>query len=249
MQQPIVGDPPSYTVGDGEIPWVLGTQLTTESGPIARAPDESHVLMIEAHDFADRMPYHHHKLTMVFAAMRAFRDRLRDAGYEVTYLVAESFEEGLATFFGDNPETTLVTMRSPSYGSERRFRELVARVDGDVRFVDNELFVGTRRAFDEWANADPDDSTESFRHEQFYRWMRRESGVLMNDDDPVGGEWNYDDENQEFPAAEWESPSVLHHEYSDRTHETAAWVADQFDTWGESTCLPRRFNRRHSVNS
>jgi len=234
MHRPMVGDPPSYTVGDDEVSWVLGTQLTTESGPVARAPDGSRVLMVEAHGFADRMPYHHHKLTLVFAAMRAFRDRLRDAGYDVTYVVADRFGEGLAEFFAEYPDRTLVAMRSPSYGSERRFRELVAEAGGDVRFVDNELFVSTRQAFDEWANADPDDDTDAFRHEQFYRWMRRESGVLMADGDPVGGEWNYDDENREFPPADWESPPVPDHEYSDRTHETAAWVSDRFDTWGSA---------------
>jgi deoxyribodipyrimidine photolyase-related protein len=234
MHRPVVGDPPEYTVGDEEISWVLGTQLTTAAGPVARTPEGGRVLMIEAHEFADRMPYHHHKLTLVFAAMRAFRDRLREAGYDVTYVVAETFGDGLDAFFAENPETTLVAMRSPSYGSESRFRELVAETDGDVRFVDNDLFVSTRQAFDEWANADPEETPESFRHERFYRWMRRESGVLMADGDPVGGEWNYDDENQEFPPAEWDSPPVLEHEYSERTLETASWVDDRFDAWGSN---------------
>jgi deoxyribodipyrimidine photolyase-related protein len=235
MRQPIVGDPPSYALADDEISWVLGTQLTTESGPLARTPEEGPVLMIEAHDFADRMPYHHHKLTLVFAAMRAFRDELREAGYEVTYITAGRFGDGLSEFFDAHPDTTLVAMRSPSHGSERRFRQLVAEAGGDIRFVDNELFASTRRAFDDWANADPDGETDRFRHEQFYRWMRRESGVLMADGDPVGGEWNYDDENQEFPPAGWTSPPVLEHEYSDRTRETASWVEERFDAWGEDS--------------
>jgi len=32
--------------------------------------------------------------------------------------------------------------------------------------------------------------------EHFYRTMRRRSGVLMEDDDPVGESWNYDDQNR-----------------------------------------------------
>jgi len=214
MQRPIVGDPPAYTLADDEVPWVLGTQLTRQCGPLARAPEGSTVLMIEAHDFARRKPYHHHKLTLVFAAMRRFRDRLRRDGYDVRYVQADSFGAGLETFFEDNPETTLVTMRSPSYGSERRFRELVDEADGSARFVGNELFASTREAFDEWANADPDgDDTGPFKHEQFYRWMRRESGVLVDGDEPVGGEWNYDDENQETPPDGWQAPPTPEHDY------------------------------------
>ncbi len=232
MLQPIVGDPPDYTLADDEVPWLLGTQLTTRSGPLARAADGSRVLLIEARDFADRMPYHHHKLTLVFGGMRRFRRRLRQAGYEVIYITAGSFGAGLQEFFGDHPEATLVSMRSPSHGSERRLRELVRGADGDIRFVENELFVSTRAAFDEWANGDPSDESQPFRHEEFYRWMRRESGVLMSDGDPVGGEWNYDEQNREFPPDDWEAPPIPDHEYDETTLETATWVAETFDTWG-----------------
>ena len=233
MQQPAVGDPPSYTIADDEVPWILGTQLTTRSGPLARAPEGGQVLLIEAHDFARRKPYHHQKLTLVFAAMRAFRDRLEAQGYDVTYLKADSFGDALQTFFAENPERRLVAMPSPSYGSAERFGELVDDAGGEIRFVENELFASTRQAFDEWAGED-----DSFRHEQFYRWMRRESGVLVEGGDPVGGEWNYDDQNQEFPPEDWDAPSVPDHEHGDVTAETAAWVSEAFDTWGSSDEFP-----------
>ena len=32
--------------------------------------------------------------------------------------------------------------------------------------------------------------------EFFYRWMRRRTGILMRDDRPVGGQWNFDAENR-----------------------------------------------------
>ncbi len=227
MQGPLVGTAPEYTVTEDDVVWVLGTQLTDQCGPLARAPDGCRVLLIEAHDFARRMPYHQQKLTLVFAAMRQFRDRLRDAGYDVTYLTADTFGEGLTTFFAENPASTLVSMRSPSYGSERRFRELVADAGGDLQVVENELFVSTRQAFDDWANGDG-----QFKHEQFYRWMRRESGVLMDDGDPVGGDWNYDEENREFPPSSWDAPPVPTPDHDDLTQETSSWVTETFDTWG-----------------
>jgi len=159
MYQPIVGEPPDYSLSADEVPWVLGTQLTRQCGPVARTPGGSEILLIESHDFAARMAYHHHKLTLVFSAMRQFRDRLRREGYSVTYIQDDSFGDGLATFFEDNPDTTLVAMRSPSYGSERRFAELVDEAGGEVRFVENELFVSTRQAFDKWANGGPSEGT------------------------------------------------------------------------------------------
>ncbi len=56
---------------------VLGDQLHPECGPVT---DADRVLMVEAHGFARRHPYHPHKLTLVFAAMRQFRDALRERG-------------------------------------------------------------------------------------------------------------------------------------------------------------------------
>lgn len=76
-----------------------------QCGPIARGGGGSRVLLIEAADFSRRMPYHQHKLTLVFAAMRQFRDRLSDAGYDVSYIQADSFGDGLAQFFERIPTT------------------------------------------------------------------------------------------------------------------------------------------------
>ncbi|AXR77852.1 cryptochrome/photolyase family protein [Natrarchaeobaculum sulfurireducens] len=242
MYHPTVGDSPTYEVGDDEVPWLLGTQLTKQWGPLARAPDGARVLLIEAHGFARRLPYHHHKLTLVFSAMRRFRGRLTEAGYDVIYLEAETFGEALSTFFTDYPETTLVAMRSPSYGSERRFETLVEEAGGECRFVENEGFLSTRAAFDEWADGD-----DGFTHERFYRWMRRETGILMDDDEPVGGAWNYDEENRKVPPADWDVPPAPTFESDPVTERTAAWVSTEFDTWGRSEDFAWPVTRRQAA--
>ncbi|MXR53146.1 cryptochrome/photolyase family protein [Halovenus sp. WSH3] len=229
MPGPVVGTAPDYEMDGQRVPWVLGTQLHPEVGPLGRAPAGSRVLMIEAREFARRRPYHHDKLTLVFSAMRQFRDELRERGYDVEYITAETFREGLSRYFERHPGDTPVAMRSPSYRSGSRMAELVGEIGGDLDVVDNELFVSTRRAFDEWANGD----TDSFRHESFYRWMRRRSGVLLTDDgNPVGGEWNLDDENQEFPPPEWSPPERYEPDHGEAVRETSEWVREEFETWG-----------------
>jgi len=228
---PVVGETREYAVEDtNRVPWVLGTHLHPDVGPISRAPKGSRVLLIEAHDFARRKRYHHHKLTIVFAGMRQFRETLRERGYEIEYIKADTFGDGLETYFERYPDDELVQMRSPSHRSAERFRELVDAAGGQLDVVQNELFVGTREAFDEWSN---DTDRDPFRHETFYRWMRRQTGVLMTDDGtPVGGEWNYDDENQEFPPDDWESPPVHQPDHDELTERTSEWVAEEFEVWG-----------------
>ncbi|QKG92885.1 cryptochrome/photolyase family protein [Halorubrum salinarum] len=231
--------------------WLLGDQLNPDLDVLDAADD---VLLIEAHGFADRRPYHAHKLTLVFAAMRHFRDELRERGHDVTYVRAESFGEGLDEFFaerdpsggdgGDGPRLRL--MRPASHGAGERLRELVAERGGTLDLVDNELFWTTPGDWREWAGesrasddgplvGDDGAAERSYRQENWYRHVRRETGVLMDDGDPVGGEWNYDDLNQETPPDDWEPPARPTFEPDELTRETHAWVCDRFDTWGNDS--------------
>ncbi|MEZ3162492.1 cryptochrome/photolyase family protein [Halorubrum sp. RMP-47] len=225
--------------------WLLGDQLNPDLDVLDRADD---VLLIEAHGFADRKPYHAHKLTLVFSAMRHFRDDLRERGYDVTYVRADSFGEGLDEFFADRrPEADggdddsgphLRLMRPAGHGAGERLRELVAERGGTLELIDNELFWTTPADWREWAGdgeaaiGEDGAAERTFRQENWYRHVRREADVLMDDGDPVGGEWNYDDLNQETPPDDWTPPGRPTFEPDELTRETHAWVRERFDTWG-----------------
>ena len=216
--------------------WLLGDQLHPETAALASA---DHVLLIEAHAFAERKRYHPQKLTLVFSAMRHFRDALRERGYEVTYLEAETFGEGLDRYFAANPEDDLVGIRSPSHGADERRRRLVEERGGTLTLVENDLFLTDRAFFDEWADGRADSGTEgddigSYRQEAWYRHVRRETGILMEGADPVGGEWNYDDENRETPPSDWTPPSVPRFEPDGITEDVQEFVTERYDDhWGE----------------
>jgi len=234
-------------MSDDAVLWLLGDQLNPDLDALA---DADEVLLIEAHGFADRKPYHAHKLTLVFSAMRHFREDLRERGRDVTYLRADSFGEGLDRFFdgrsGDPAGVDLRLMRPASHGAGDRLRELVAERGGSLELLDNELFWTTPADWREWADepggerAKPivgeDGSAERrYRQEDWYRHVRRETGVLMDGDEPVGGEWNYDDLNRETPPDGWEPSERPRFEPDELTRETHAWVRERFDTWGSAS--------------
>ena len=127
--------------------WLLGDQLSPDAMPLETA---DRVLMIEAHGFADRLPYHPTKLTLLFSAMRHCRDALRDRGYEVTYLEAETFGDGLDEYFDSAPGDSLVLMDPPSHGAAARFSEMVDARGGSLSVVENDRFLTSPDPFDEW---------------------------------------------------------------------------------------------------
>jgi len=194
----------------------------TRSGPLAAADDER-VLFVEAEAFARRKPYHPHKLTLVFAAMRAFADELEAEGHRVEYREAGTFAEGLAAHFEAHPGDRLVAADRTAHGATARFRELVESHGGTVEFVSDPRFLCTPEAFDSWADGDP-----PYRHESFYRWMRRETGYLMADGDPIGGEWNFDGENREFPGEDYDPPDPPRFDPDERTRRVIERVESEY---------------------
>jgi len=237
-------EPVRSDVSERPIQWLLGDQLNPELDAL---DDVDEVLLIEAHGFADRKPYHAHKLTLVFSAMRHFRDELRERGHDVTYLEAESFDEGLDAFLADRSDPDLRLMRPASHGAGERLRDLVDERGGTLELTENELFWTTPADWREWADEpeggwdgeallDEDGTAErTYRQEGWYRHVRRETDVLMDGDDPVGGEWNYDDLNRETPPDDWEPPERPRFEPDGVTRETHAWVRDRFNTWGDDS--------------
>jgi len=201
--------------------WLRGDHLVRHRGPLARRPDEP-LLLIEAESFARKLPYHPHKLTLVFAAMRQFRDVMREAGRPVHYRQVATFEDGLAAHFDEHPDDHLVTTAPQADGARERIESLVADAGGTVEFAPDERFLCSPEQFDAWAGEG------RYRHEDFYRFMRRETGYLMAGGSPVGGEWNYDDQNRETPPEDWAPADPPSFEYDQTVHETAAWVEETF---------------------
>ncbi|MFB6137430.1 MAG: cryptochrome/photolyase family protein [Halobacteriaceae archaeon] len=221
---------------------VLGNQLTARVGPVARRPAER-VLLVEARDFATRRRYHPHRLAAVLAAMRHFRDRLRagatgagehggEQGRSVDYRRCETFREGLTAHLEAHPGDDLVVMRPSAHGAADRLRDLVEGAGGSLAVVENDLFLTTPAAFDAWADGE---DADRLRHEAFYRHVRRETGSLMDGDEPVGGEWNYDEQNRETPPADYDPPDPPHFEPDDITERALAnaraWLLD--DHWAD----------------
>ena len=202
--------------------WLRGDHLVRDRGPLARRPDER-VLLVEAESFARKLPYHPHKLTLVFSAMRHFRDDLRARGRTVEYRQADSFEAGLRAHFEAHPDDHLVTTAPQTDSARGRIESMVVDAGGTVEFAPDERFRCSPEQFDAWAGEG------RYRHEDFYRFMRRETGYLMDGDDPVGGEWNYDDRNRETPPDDWEPADPPTFEYDETTDAVAEWVATTFD--------------------
>ena len=196
-----------------ETVWILGDQLDRDRGALAgRAPADVRVLMVESSARLGTGRWHRQRLHLVLASMRRFAAELRAEGFDVDLRSAPTLAAGFAAHLERFAPTSVVGMEPMSWDGRRLFERL------GVRTVANDHFICPTDDFAEWI-----DERTTPRLEDFYRWQRRRTGVLMDGDEPAGGRWNFDADNREPPPRDGRSwPEAIRDELDELDAEVLA---------------------------
>lgn len=169
---------------------VLGDQLNRATGALADVgPEDVGVRMVLSRAKLAQRPWHRAKLHLVISAMRRFADGLREEGFEVDWRVEDTWADGL------DGAVDPVVMAPSSWDLRQRLDDL------GIEQVPNDAFVVGEDGFAEWARG-----RKSLGLEWFYRQVRTETGWLMDEGEPAGGQWNHDKDNRQRPPADGVSP-------------------------------------------
>jgi len=215
---------------------ILGDQLSPALSSLKAAdPARDRVLLVEVAEEATYVRHHKKKIAFLFAAMRHFAKVLEDDGWQVDYVTLDD-PENTGTFTGEveraigrhKPER--ITVTEPGEWRVRAAMETWKdRFDLPVEILEDDRFLCTRDAFAAWA-----EGRKQLRMEYFYRDMRRQTGLLMDGDQPEGGKWNYDSENRKPAKADLFMPQPQRYTPDETTREVLALVADRFgDHFGD----------------
>ena len=189
--------------------WVLGDQLYAAQAALAAFPAaDAPVLLIESTSVLDRHAFHQQKLVLVWSAMRHFALELEHAGWCVDHRQAGSFSEALASWV-EARRIDEVHLMEPA---DRPFRQaieasvarLAARHPLRLVWHASNAFLWSRDDFSGWAGR-----YRQLRMELFYREGRKRFGVLMEGEEPRGGQWNYDRDNRKAPPQGLKGPEPL----------------------------------------
>jgi deoxyribodipyrimidine photolyase-related protein len=181
---------------------VLGDQLDRHSAALDDldlACDA--VWMAEVQHEATHVWCHKQRIAFFFSAMRHFRDELREQGFTVHYhelTSRRSDDRGL--HFADvlkkdvrklRPDRLIVVLPG-DYRVKQELEEAAESLGTPLEIRTDRHFYATPEEFREYA-----EGRKSLILETFYRHMRKKHGVLLQDGEPVGGEWNFDHQNRE----------------------------------------------------
>ncbi|MDB5593673.1 MAG: cryptochrome/photolyase family protein [Hyphomicrobiales bacterium] len=183
---------------------VLGDQLTRDLASLSDLdPAGDVVLLVEVAEETTYVGHHKQKIALILSAMRHFSAELSDEGIRVDYVRLDD-PENSGSFTGElaraitrhHPDRIVVT-EPGEWRVWEMMRAWGERFALPVEIREDDRFFCSRGRFARWAQ-----DRKSYRMEFFYREMRRETGLLMDGDEPEGGLWNFDKDNRKsLPAS------------------------------------------------
>ena len=209
---------------------VLGDQLSDNLPTLAQLdPASDRLVMAEVSTEATYVSHHKQKIAFLFSAMRHHCARLVDAGWQVDYYRLDahahhSLVDVLDEQVRVHGASEVVVTECGEYRLQRAIEEdWPAQLGVPVSCLEDSRFICPRPMFEKWAKG-----RKQLRMEFFYRDMRRRSGLLMEGDQPAGGQWNYDQENRKRWKGDPPLPVPLQFQRDDIDREVVALVQDRF---------------------
>ncbi|MGB0682079.1 MAG: cryptochrome/photolyase family protein [Magnetovibrionaceae bacterium] len=168
------------------------------AGLRALDPSADRVLLVEARDQFDDVPHHRKKIVFLLSAYRHFAERLRNEGFEVVHLrlddeaTPDALGQGVSKVVDELTPEVLFLTEPGSHALRSAMEDWREELPCEVQILEDGRFLCSHDRFAAWA-----EGRKQLRMEYFYREMRKDYDILLDDDGkPIGGEWNYDSDNR-----------------------------------------------------
>ena len=189
---------------------ILADQLSRKVAALRDAdPARDTILMAEVMEEATYVPHHKQKLVFLFAAMRAFARELADEGWRVRYVVLDdpantgSLEGEVRRALSEGAFASVVCTACGEYRLSKIMEGWGEQLGVGVEVRPDDRFLCSTEEFGRWA-----EGRKALRMEYFYREMRKKTGLLMAGGEPVGGAWNFDQQNRKKLPKNYEPPAA-----------------------------------------
>ena len=177
--------------------FILGDQLNASHSWYKEKDEGVLYVIAELHQETNYVVHHVQKVCSFFAAMSQFAKALDNAGHHVLHLTLDDTES-----FDSLPKLLTSLFEQYAIGSfhyqlpdEYRLRQQLQLFAGELNIetqsFDTEHFYLTDEQLPTYFKPNT-----SHRLEHFYRKMRVSFDLLMDGEQPLGGQWNFDKDNR-----------------------------------------------------
>ena len=206
---------------------ILGNQLFAPE--YLPPPGDGPVFMAEDFGLCTYERHHQQKIVLFLAAMRAYADELRAAGYDVHYVQLDPvdtrpYEDKLSDALEEDGSTRLVHFEVEDKAMERRLVEFADSSKLERIELQSPMFSCSRDEFAAFAQG-----KSRLLMGDFYKLQRRRLDVLVDDEgQPAGGRWSFDAENRKKLPRNVTPPDMPWLEPTGHVPEVIALVAANF---------------------
>ena len=165
--------------------WLFADQL----GPHFLDTPGQPAVLIESQAVFRRRRFHRRKAHLVLSALR---HRAAELGEQAVLLRTDTYRQALQLL----PDDADLTVCAPTTYAARRLTDSLAE-EGRLRVLPARGWAVSQAQFAHWAQHR---GSQRLLMEDFYRQVRRHHQLLIETDgEPVGGRWNYDQDNRQPP--------------------------------------------------
>jgi deoxyribodipyrimidine photolyase-related protein len=203
---------------------ILGNQLFNPL-IIRRDIKADNVIIIEDQGLCTHFKYHKHKIVFFLAAMREFRDELRQNEFNVFYNkldenINSSYEDKLLKIITVQKIKVLAVYEIEDKFFENRIIDFCQRNNIQLQVLQSPMFLCSRERFNDYLA-----KTGKPFMRTFYQSQRIHHKILIDSkNNPIGGKWSYDTENRKkLPKSEL-PPNIIFSYRSEIVKEVIALV-------------------------
>ncbi|MBD1584227.1 cryptochrome/photolyase family protein [Pseudoalteromonas sp. S16_S37] len=176
---------------------VLGDQLNANHSWFKEKSDDVVYVIAELHQEASYTTHHIQKVCAFFCAMENFAAALSEAGHHVLHLTLDdtvryhSLPELLQALIEQYQIQQFEYQLPDEYRLRAQLAGFSESLEITVKCYETEHFYVNESMLKKEFKAG-----KSHRMEAFYRKMRKRFNILMEGEQPLGGQWNYDEQNR-----------------------------------------------------
>lgn len=180
-----------------EIRLILGDQLNINHPWFDVLDDTVLYVLMEVRTETDYVNHHIQKVLALFLTMRCFSKTIAERGHKVKYISLDNpnnkqaITANLKQLQLDHSVQLIQYQLPDEFRVDQELKNLENHLNCSVKSVDTFHFLTSREELGDFF-----EGKKLFLMENFYRYMRKKHNILMDALGPIGGKWNFDEENR-----------------------------------------------------
>lgn len=176
---------------------ILGDQLNSNHSWFQENDKNVVYCLFEMRQETDYVTHHVQKVVGFFAAMRNFAEELKSNNYKVIYFNindkrnTQGLTDNLSLLIKENNITKFEYLHPDEYRLDKQLKDFSSTLKIASEIFSTEHFYTEREDLATFFKG-----KKQFLMENFYRNMRKKHQILVVDNKPEGGKWNYDASNR-----------------------------------------------------